>query len=153
MSQDDTAKRRFGMATLTCLLLVVFAALGLWVLDAQVEVYSFGSSVFDARFFPRIILWLIVISAVLRLLVSRGKQQTPIGSPRSWFRVFLVVIAMILALRFMPTIGFLAGAFFAAAVTALALGERKLIFCLGLPLLVAALVSLGAHKGLNIPLP
>ena len=139
------------MTTLTCLLLVVFASLGLWVLDAQVEVYSFGSSVFDARFFPRIILWLIVISAVLCLLVSRSKQQAPIGSPRSWFRVFLVVIAMILALRFMPTIGFLAGAFFAA--TALALGERKLIFCLGLPLMVAALVSLGAHKGLNIPLP
>ena len=151
--QQVTTKREFGMQTLLSLLLIVSAGLGLWVLDTQVEVFSFGDSTYDAQFFPRIILSLIVVTVFCRLILRRREKPVPIGAISSWLRIFVVTFAIIAALLLMPTIGFLAGSFLAAFVTAVAFGERKLLYNVGLPLLVAALVTFGAQKGLNIPLP
>lgn len=145
------AKR--GLQSLICLLLAVLAIYGLWSLDSQVQVFSFGDVLYDAQFFPRIVLSLIIVTAVLCCLARLPQQEEPIGSFAAWARVLLGVGAVGLALWLMPNVGFLLSAFLAAVVIALTLGERHLALYLGLPLLVATLVTVGAQHGLNIPLP
>ena len=142
-----------GLQSLICLMLAVFAGLGLWTLDTQVQVFSFGDSLFDARFFPRIVLGLIIVTAILCCLARAKKTDEPIGPLAGWIRVLLVVGTIALALWFMPSVGFLISSFVAAMVTALVLGERHIILYVGLPLIVATLVTVGAQHGLNIPLP
>ena len=142
-----------GLQSLICLILASFAGLGLWTLETQVQVFSFGDSLFDAQFFPRIVLGLIVVTALLCCVARIKKTDEPIGPFSGWIKVLLVVGAIVLALWLMPSVGFFISACVAAITTALVLGERHIILYVGLPLLVAALVTLGAQHGLNIPLP
>jgi hypothetical protein len=142
-----------GLQSLICLMLAVFAGLGLCMLDSQVQVFSFGDSSFDARFFPRIVLVLILVLALLSGIARAKKMDEPIGSLVGWGRVFLVVGVISLALWFMPSVGFLLSAFVVASVTAFILGERDIKLYVGLPLLIAAIVTFGAQYGLTIPLP
>ncbi|NVK72221.1 MAG: tripartite tricarboxylate transporter TctB family protein [Oceanospirillaceae bacterium] len=142
-----------GLQSLICLMLAVFAGLGLCLLDSQVQVFSFGDSSFDARFFPRIVLVLIVVLALLSGMARAKKMDEPIGSFVGWARVFLVVGVIGLALWFMPSVGFLLSSFVVASVTAFVLGERDIRLYVGLPLLIAAIVTFGAQYGLTIPLP
>lgn len=142
-----------GLQSLICLMLAIFAGLGLYLLDSQVQVFSFGDSSFDARFFPRIVLVLIIIIALLCCIARAQKMDEPIGSLVGWARVFLVVGVISLALWFMPSIGFLLSSFVVASVTAFILGERDIKLYVGLPLLIAAIITFGAQYGLTIPLP
>ena len=142
-----------GLQSLVCLMLAVFAGLGLWTLDTQVQVFSFGDSLFDARFFPRIVLGLIIVTAILCCVARIKKADDQVGPLTGWIRVLLVVGTLIWALWFMPSVGFLISSFMAASATALVLGERNILLYIGLPFLVATLVTLGAQYGLNIPLP
>ena len=150
----NTLKGQIGVQTLVCLLLVIGAIFGLSLLEEQVPVWSFGdSSTFDAQFFPRIILSLIVLSVVIRMVLKFRERDDAIGSFKSWLRVLIVAISVVIALLLMSAIGFLASAFLAAFVTAITFGERNLIYNIGVPLVVAALVTYGARSGLSIPLP
>lgn len=142
-----------GLQSLICLMLAIFAGLGLYLLDSQVQVFSFGDSSFDARFFPRIVLVLIIIIALLCCIVRAQKMDEPVGSLAGWARVFLVVGIISIALWFMPRVGFLLSSFVVASVTAFVLGERDIKLYVVLPLLIAALVTFGAQYGLTIPLP
>ncbi len=142
-----------GIQTLASSLVLVGAIAGLSLLESQIEVFSFGDTGIDARFFPRIVLGLLVLAVLIRLFVHRRTPDMPLGYVSSWLRVGLAVVAVTLGLILMTSIGFLAGAALSGFVTALAFGERRLIFSVGLPLAVAALVVLGAREGLNIPLP
>ncbi|NVK40472.1 MAG: tripartite tricarboxylate transporter TctB family protein [Oceanospirillaceae bacterium] len=142
-----------GIQTLTSSLLLVSAIAGLSLLESQIQVFSFGDTGIDARFFPRIVLGLLVLAVLIRLFVHRKTPDMPLGYVSSWLRVGLAAAAVTLGLFLMPSIGFLASAALSGFVTALAFGERRLMFSVGLPLAVAAIVSFGAREGLNIPLP
>lgn len=142
-----------GLQSLICLMFTGLAGLGLWFLDTQVQVFSFGSSLFDAQFFPRIVLALIIVTSILCVIVRAHKADEPLGELAKWGRVTFLAAALVVSLWFMPSIGFLSGAFATACITALLLGERSVIVSIGLPLLVATLVTIGAQQGLTIPLP
>ena len=149
----STLLAKSGLQSLICLMLAVFAGLGLCLLDSQVQVFSFGGSLFNARFFPRIVLVLIIVIALLCCIARTQKMDEPIGSLAGWVRVFLVVGMISIALWFMPSVGFLLSSFVVASVTAFILGERDIKLYVGLPLLIAAIVTFGAQYGLTIPLP
>ncbi|WP_409418642.1 tripartite tricarboxylate transporter TctB family protein [Marinomonas sp. RS-M-Aa-14] len=144
---------RSGLQSLICLMLAVFAGVGLCLLDSQVQVFGFGDSLFDARFFPRIVLVFILVLALLSGMARAKKMDEPIGSLVGWGRVFLVVGVISLVLWFMLSVGFLLSSFVVASVTAFILGERDIKLCVGLPLLIAAIITFGAQYGLIIPLP
>lgn len=146
-------KKGYGLQSLICLLFAISAGLGLWVLESQVQVFSFGDSLFDAQFFPRIVLSLIVAVSVLCFIARMRKEDQPIGPFSNLVRVVIAGSIIAVALWYMPVMGFLLATFIAASVTALLFGERHMVFFIGLPLFVSALVTFGAQQGLNIPLP
>ena len=96
---------------------------------------------------------LIVVTVIGRLLFTCRQADDPLGSAAGWMRVLVVGGVVAIALLLMPSIGFLSGACLAGFVTALAFGESRLVYSLGLTLAVAALVTFGAREGLSIPLP
>ena len=143
---------RPGFRTLTAGLLLAAAAWGLYSLDSQIQVFGFGASGPDARSFPRLALWLLAAVVALRLVLSLRAEDFPLGNPVRLGRVLAVTASSAVALWAMPQVGFFFGAAGAGIVVALMLGERRPLL-LVLPLIVAAVVTLGGRHGLNIPLP
>ena len=144
---------RLSIQALTSILLLAGALLGLFFLNAQIEIFSFGSQWPDARTVPQALLALLAITVAVRLVRHRADRETSIGRARSHGRVFLVAAAAALAIWSMPAYGFLPGSVAAGVVTAWALGERRLLLLAGIPLAIAAAVVYGGRYGLNIPLP
>jgi hypothetical protein len=147
------ASLRFGMQTLASGLLLAGSVIGLLILDSQTPIFSFESHWPDARTFPMFALAFLAVATCARLILNFRKAEDPIGPARRVVRVMAVTVAMIVALAALPWIGFFASASIAAIATALALGERRLVYSLGLTLAVAAIVTFGARYGLSIPLP
>jgi len=143
----------FGIRTLTCALLLAGAAAGLVLLEAQVPVWNLGGAGPTARTLPRVALALLAAALLLRLVVGLFGTDRPVGSIRDWSPVFLVVIATVAALALMPLAGFIPCAAGLGIIIALAYGERKPVFSIGLPVLAALAIGLGAEHVLNIPLP
>lgn len=142
-----------GTQTLTSSLLLVGAIAGLVLLKSQVPVFGFDDTGPTARFFPRIVLGLLALIVLTRLILNRRRPDEPLGPVSGWIRVAATAIAIAVGLGLMPTIGFFAGAAMAGFATALAFGERRLLFSAGLTLAVAASVTYFARDWLNIPLP
>lgn len=140
---------RPGFRTLTVLLAA--AAWGLVSLDSQIEIFGFGASGPDARSFPRVALWLLAAVAALRLILCLRTEDTPLGLSRLG-RVLTLTASCAAALWAIPHIGFFFGAAGVGIVVALVLGERRPLL-LGLPLVIAAVVTFGGRYGLSIPLP
>ena len=141
-----------GFRTLTAGLLLAAAVWGLYNLESQIQVFGFGASGPDARSFPRLALWLPAAVVALRLVLSLRSEDIPLGNPVRLGRVLAVTASSAAALWVMPQVGFFFGAAGAGIVVALTLGERRPLL-LVLPLIVAAVVTLGGRHGLNIPLP
>jgi FtsH-binding integral membrane protein len=141
-----------GFRTLTAGLLLAAAVWGLYNLESQIQVFGFGASGPDARSFPRLALWLLAAVVALRLVLSLRSEDIPLGNPVRLGRVLAVTASSAAALWVMPQVGFFFGAAGAGIVVALTLGERRPLL-LVLPLIVAAVVTLGGRHGLNIPLP
>ncbi|MCA0964846.1 tripartite tricarboxylate transporter TctB family protein [Salipiger bermudensis] len=143
---------RPGFRMLTAGLLLSAAVWGLYSLESQIQVFGFGASGPDARSFPRLALWLLAAVVALRLVLSLRSEDVPLGNRVRLGRVLAVTASSAAALWVMPQVGFFFGAAGAGIVVALTLGERRPLL-LVLPLIVAAVVTLGGRHGLNIPLP
>lgn len=146
-------KRRFGLASLATLAILLVALGGLASLQAQVLVFDFGDSGPDARFFPRLVLALLALAAALRLWLRRAEPEEAPGAALDWARVLLIGLLIGGAVLAMDALGFLLCSAAVGIVLAWLLGERRLVLGLLLPLAVAVLVTLGARHALNIPLP
>lgn len=146
-------KRRFGLASLATLAILLVALGGLASLPAQVLVFDFGDSGPDARFFPRLVLALLALAAALRLWLRRAELEEAPGAALDWARVLLIGLLIGGAVLVMDALGFLLCSAAVGIVLAWLLGERRLVLGLLLPLAVAVLVTLGARHALNIPLP
>lgn len=154
MSARSVVKRfRPGMPALTSILLLVGALAGLYVADTQIQVFGFGNQWPDARTVPMAVLGLLAVATALRIVLNLNSVELPVGPARSHGRVALVVLSSAAALWSMTYFGFLPGAVFVAFVSTLALGERRPVFVIGLPLVVAFAVYYGGRYGLNVPLP
>lgn len=153
-AQGSMAGGRIGIRTLTCGLLLIGAVCGLMVLDTQVQVFSLDAATGpDARTVPMIAFALLVAALILRIALSFRQQDEAIGTPHELLGFLAICGATALGLFLMPQLGFVACSAFAGAVTALAFGERQIIFWALLPLAVAAFIGFVARWALNIPLP
>lgn len=144
---------RFGLQSLATLVILLLALAGLLVLQSQVLVFDFGDSGPDARFFPRLILALLVLAAGLRLWLRRSSVEDAPGPVVHWGRVLLIGLLIAGAVLAMDALGFLLCAAAVGVLLAWVLGERRLLLGVLLPLVVAVLVTFGARYALNIPLP
>lgn len=144
---------RPGFRALTGGILLVGALGALYVLNAQIQVFSLGDAGPSARSFPRWALWVLAAAVLLRLVLSLRVPEIHFGPLRRSGRVLIVTLSTAAALWTMPQFGFFVGAAVAGIVATLAMGERRPLLLIGLPLLVAALVGYGARHGLSIPLP
>ncbi|WP_277373480.1 tripartite tricarboxylate transporter TctB family protein [Pseudomonas sp. AA-38] len=144
---------RFGQQSLATLVILLLALAGLLALQSQVLVFDFGDSGPDARFFPRLILALLVLVTGLRLWLRRADLEEAPGAVLDWGRVLLIGLLIAVAVLLMDALGFLLCATAVGVLLAWVLGERRLLFGLLLPLAVAVLVAFGARYALNIPLP
>ena len=143
-----------GMQSVSLLALIVASSSGLLLLESQIEVYSFGdSSEIDARFLPKIVLWLLLVTTCIRVALNLNLPQAPLGSLPSWFRVAAVACAMSLSIYLLPKTGFFIGSLGMGVATAFFLGERRLFYCTLIPFCVSVLITVGAKQVLNIPLP
>lgn len=143
-----------GMQSVSLMALIAVSCSGLLLLESQIEVFSFGgSSEVDARFVPKIVLWLLLISTSIRAVLNLGSAQAPIGELSSWLRVAAVTCVLCLGIYLLPVTSFFTGSLSIGVAAAFFLGERRPIFCIIIPLCVSALITLGAKQVLNIPLP
>ncbi|MCX2522927.1 tripartite tricarboxylate transporter TctB family protein [Larsenimonas rhizosphaerae] len=144
---------RFGLQGCTCLGILLVAAIGLLTLQDQVTVFDFGDPGPDARFFPRLVLWLLALGAVLRLWRHRRTAETAIGPAVGWIRVLFVMMLMAVALATMPMLGFIITVATIGIVLAWLLGERHWLFNVALPLIVTIAIFWAGRHLLNLPLP
>lgn len=148
------SRHRIGMRTLTSGLLLASALAGLVMIDSQIQVFSLDQSAGpDAKTVPMVALVLLAAALVLRMVLSFRQPDTPFGSRRDLLGLLAICAATAISLLLMPRLGFIACASFAGAVTALAFGERKIIFWAVLPIALAAFIGILARLALNIPLP
>jgi hypothetical protein len=154
MGQSSATKQfQLSMSALTSILLLVGSLVGIWIADSEIQIFGFGSQWPDARTVPVAVLWLLAAVSALRLILNFRKQETSIGPARRLGQVFIVLLAAVIALWSMPRFGFLPGAIFLGVVATLALGERRPLLVIGLPLAVAVAVFFGGRYGLGVPLP
>ena len=154
ISQDGRGLKRIGTETLLCVSFLGLGLTGLFLLETEVPVFSFGGgSGPDARFFPRIVLGLLVAARLVRLSLARKSLDIPLGSTARWLRVALSAGGVIAGTAMMPLIGFFGGAVLAGAATVLAFGESRPWVSLIVTLVVAGLVTLAARELIHIPLP
>ena len=144
---------RPGFRTLTGTVLLTGALAAIFTLDAQIQIFGFGDSGPDARSFPRLVLWALAGVVALRLILSVRAAEAPLGPRHRIGRVLGLIFVTGLALWSMPRFGFFPGAALAGIATTVALGERRPLLVMGLPVLVAAIVAYGGRHGLTIPLP
>ncbi|WP_320144650.1 tripartite tricarboxylate transporter TctB family protein [uncultured Cohaesibacter sp.] len=150
---SKTKHFQLTMPALTSILLLVSSLVGIWIADSEIQIFSFGDQWPDARTVPVVVLWLLAAISALRLILNFGEQETPIGPARRYGQVFIVLLAAVMALWSMPHFGFLPGAIFLGIVATLALGERRALLVLGLPLVIAITVYYGGRYGIGVPLP
>ncbi|ARS53761.1 hypothetical protein B9G99_13560 [Kushneria konosiri] len=152
MSSQQRASR-YGLQSCTCLAILLIAVIGLLTLNDQVTVFDFGDPGPDARFFPRLVLWLLALGAVLRLWRHRRVSETAIGPVAGWIRVLFIMMLMAVALATMPLLGFIVTVATIGIVLAWLLGERHWLFNVALPLMVTVAIFWAGQHLLNLPLP
>ena len=134
--------------------LLCVSLLGLNQLEAQVEVFSFGESRFDARLFPQAVLTLLALACAVRVVLG---LKTPTvqgeGSLGRWFTLVSLTGVFVAAWWLMPLVGFWLASSAVAVLTALAFGERRVLYVLVLPVVMASLIFFLATQGLGLPLP
>ncbi len=150
---SETKHFQLTMPALTSILLLVSSLVGIWIADSEIQIFSFGDQWPDARTVPVAVLWLLAAVSALRLILNVGKQTIAMGPARRHGQVFIVLLAAVIALWSMPRFGFLPGAIFLGIVATLALGERRPLLVLGLPLAIAVAVYYGGRYGIGVPLP
>ncbi|WFF42026.1 tripartite tricarboxylate transporter TctB family protein [Salinicola endophyticus] len=144
---------RHGLQTLICSAILGLAACGLLTLQAQVTVFDFGDPGPDARFFPRLVLWLLILVAALRLWRHRRTPDSALGAAAGWARALAAMLLVAAAIAAMNTLGFIVSVAAVGIVLAWLLGERRLRFSVLLPLVVALAIAWVARHGLHLPLP
>lgn len=144
---------RPGFRALTNGVLLACALGALVLLNTQIEVFSLGDDGPDARSFPKVVLWALVAAVLVRLVTNFRRADIPFGPLVCFGRILGVTLCTCAALWLMPRFGFFAGATLAGIAVALALGERRLMAMVGLPLIVAAIATFGGQYMLGIPLP
>ena len=142
-----------GWSTLTAGIFLVVAALGLWMLREQVQVFSLDDHWPDARSFPMLVLALLALVASIRIALSLVGRDGGFGRGAAIFRTASLTGCLVLALSLIAGFGFFVGAFLAAAGTSFFLGEKKFWSGITLCLLSVALMTATAKWLLHIPLP
>lgn len=155
MSHDGQARRpiAFGLRRLTFLTLLGAALAGLALCSSQVPLWGFGDDGPNARSLPWAALSLLSAALIARLATELRAEDIALGRGRDWLALAGVLAATIAALALMPRFGFPICAAGLAIVTTLCYGERNPWLMFGLPILAAAIISLGAERVLGIPLP
>lgn len=144
---------RPGFRTFTGAVLLTGAIAAVATLDTQIEVFGFGDSGPDARSFPRLAFGLLAGVMALRLVLSFRQADTAMVPIHKMARVLGVIVVTGAALWSMPRFGFFPGAALAGIVATLALGERRPLLVVGLPVVIALITAYGGRYLLNIPLP
>ncbi|MFC0338877.1 Tripartite tricarboxylate transporter TctB family protein [Kushneria avicenniae] len=144
---------RYGLQSWICIGLLIVAVTGLVTLHDQVTVFDFGDPGPDARFFPRLVLWLLTLGALLRLWRYRRTPETAIGDRSGWLRVILVMTLMGVAVATMNVLGFVVTVAATGIFLAWLLGERHWLFNPVLPIAVTMAIAWAGRHMLNLPLP
>lgn len=144
---------RYGLQSFATLGLLILSITGLLMLHTQVTVFDFGDSGPDARFFPRVIFWLLALVSGFRFWRQWSVSETAVGAWGSWFRVVISVISVVIVIAIMGQVGFFISVAGLGILLAWLLGERRLFLSVVIPIVIAALVAYGARYILNLPLP
>lgn len=145
---------RAGLRTGTDLGLLAGALAGLALLGREVPLYGFGATGPDAQTLPRLALAALAAVLALRLVATlRRIRDVRIGPWRGWLPLLGTLAVIVAGLALMPRLGFIPCATAMGLATALGFGARHPVAVIGLPLIAATLVGLGARAVLHVPLP